>query len=74
MIQLQWTFQNFTFFLEKGLVIADEKAHQGLYCIGGDHDCSECDSEARLWALSPYTGKNLSLSEVNILATCAHRG
>lgn len=56
--------ETFTFVLEKALVIADEKGHQSMHCLGGEHLCSDCDSMAAIWALDPYPGKIVSLKEV----------
>ena len=63
-IHQDFALDQFVFFFDEAILVADEKAHQALYCMGGDQFCGECDGDRKTWALDPYSGKVLTLEEV----------
>jgi hypothetical protein len=44
--------------------VADEKAHYSVYCIGGDHRCSNCLGSSIDWHIHAYEGIDISIHEV----------
>lgn len=45
--------------------VADEKAHNSLYCIGGDCRCGNCLGRSTEWHNNAFVGELCSLQRIS---------
>lgn len=45
---------------------ADEKSHQCINCIGGNHRCSSCLGNAETWSTRAYDGLEATFHDASI--------